>query len=80
MHLRIDTKCREFGNASAVDEGVASGAVVFAEGESGVTWFIGASCFAGDGGDTAVCVNGIQVMPDNGTGHVQALSCEILHV
>ena len=78
-HLRGNAARREVDEIVVVECGLAGRAIIFAEGVGDVAGFVGARELAGSGKDSAVRLDGVDVVAQHRTGHVETLLGETMH-
>ncbi|MCU0793545.1 MAG: hypothetical protein MUE42_12010 [Opitutaceae bacterium] len=78
-HLGGDATGGEVDQVVALERGLAGGAVVFAEGEGDVAGLVGAGFLAGGGKDGSIGLDGVQVVAQHRTGHIETLLGEAMH-
>ena len=74
-----DAAGSEVDQVEAFQAGLARCTEIFAEGEGDMAGLIGAGAFAGNGSDGAVGINGVEVVAQHRTGHVETLLGETVH-
>lgn len=78
-HLGGDAAGGEVNEVVTLEGGLPGGAVVFAEGVGDMAGLVGPGLFAGGREDGAIGLDGVQVVTQDGTGHVETLLGEAMH-